>query len=83
MLALGRAFNGWLLIADGFDFDVIDAHYYYPDGVAAAILASWFGKPFVDYTARGSDLTLLPEYPVPRRWIQWAEARGGVHRCVP
>jgi hypothetical protein len=52
------------LIADGFDFDVIDAHYYYPDGVAAAILASWFGKPFV-ITARGSDLTLLPEYPCP------------------
>ncbi len=75
MLALGARSTVAKLIADGFDFDVIDAHYYYPDGVAAAILASWFGKPFV-ITARGSDLTLLPEYPVPRRWIQWAEARA-------
>ena len=27
------------LARDGFDFDLIDAHYFYPDGVAAAILA--------------------------------------------
>jgi teichuronic acid biosynthesis glycosyltransferase TuaC len=26
------------VLAEGFDFDVIDAHYYYPDGVAAALL---------------------------------------------
>ena len=24
------------LLSDGYDFDVIDAHYFYPDGVAAA-----------------------------------------------
>ena len=27
------------LIRDGFDFDLIDAHYYYPDGVAAGMVA--------------------------------------------
>lgn len=37
-------------------FDVIDAHYFYPDGVAASYLARALGKPFV-VTARGSDLT--------------------------
>jgi glycosyltransferase involved in cell wall biosynthesis len=52
----------------GFDFDLIDAHYYYPDGVAAAIVARALGKPFI-VTARGTDLNLVPEYPLPRRRI--------------
>ena len=29
---------------DGFDFDLIDAHYFYPDGVAAVMLARHFQK---------------------------------------
>ncbi|HEU6455698.1 MAG TPA: glycosyltransferase [Roseateles sp.] len=57
------------LIADGFDFDLIDAHYYYPDGVAAGILARKLGKPFV-VTARGTDLNLIPQYAYPRRLIR-------------
>lgn len=56
------------LIRDGFDFDLIDAHYYYPDGVAAGLLAEWLGKPFV-VTARGTDLNLIARYAVPRRLI--------------
>jgi teichuronic acid biosynthesis glycosyltransferase TuaC len=56
------------LIADGFDFDLIDAHYYYPDGAAAAILARKLGKPFV-VTARGTDLNLIPQYSYPRKLI--------------
>lgn len=81
-LALGARATVARLIRGGFDFDVIDAHYYYPDGVAAAILAAWFKKPFV-ITARGSDLTLLPDYAIPRRWIQWAESRadGSIGVC--
>lgn len=57
------------LIRDGFDFDLIDAHYYYPDGVAAGILARKLDKPFV-VTARGTDLNLIPQYAYPRRLIQ-------------
>jgi teichuronic acid biosynthesis glycosyltransferase TuaC len=53
---------------DGFDFDIIDAHYYYPDGVAAMLLSKWFGKPFV-VTARGTDLNLVPQYAWPRKLI--------------
>ncbi|WP_137918843.1 glycosyltransferase family 4 protein [Hydrogenophaga sp. 2FB] len=53
---------------EGFDFDLIDAHYYYPDGVAAGLLAKWLGKPFV-VTARGTDLNLIPQYPFPRKLI--------------
>ena len=56
---------------EGFDFDVIDAHYYYPDGVAAALLARWFGKPLV-VTARGTDVNLIPDHRLPRLLIQWA-----------
>jgi teichuronic acid biosynthesis glycosyltransferase TuaC len=54
--------------ASGFEFDAIDAHYFYPDGVAAATLARRLGVPFV-VTARGSDVTLLPRYERPRRLI--------------
>lgn len=50
------------------DFDVIDAHYLYPDGVAAVRLGAALGKPVV-LSARGSDVTLLPRYAVPRHRI--------------
>lgn len=63
------------IIASGFDFDAIDAHYFYPDGVAAALLAQWFGRPLV-VTARGSDVTQLPDYAAPRRMIRWAAAEA-------
>ena len=63
------------LIDDGFDFDVVDAHYYYPDGVAAALVARHFGKPFT-VTARGSDLNVLSAHAVPRRLMQWAAAHA-------
>ena len=63
------------LIDEGDDFDLIDAHYFYPDGVAAALLAQWFNKPLV-ITARGSDITLLPQFALPRRMIKWAARRA-------
>lgn len=56
------------LIDDGHRFDAIDAHYAYPDGVAAIALGRAFNLPVV-ITARGSDITLLPEYKIPRRRI--------------
>jgi len=62
------------LRAEGFDFDLIDAHYYYPDGVAAALLGAYFKKPVV-VTARGTDINLIASYPWPRRMLCWAGAR--------
>lgn len=56
---------------EGWDFDLIDAHYYYPDGVAAALLARWLGKPLV-VTARGTDLNVIARMRVPGRMIRWA-----------
>ena len=51
--------------------DVIDAHFFYPDGVAAVMIGRELGIP-VTITARGSDLTLMPDFALPRRWILWA-----------
>ena len=65
--ALGR------LLAEGHAFDAIDAHYVYPDGVAAVWLGRRFGLPVV-VTARGSDVTSCPDYFFPRRLIRQAIA---------
>jgi len=56
------------LARDGFEFDLIDAHYFYPDGVASALLARRLGKPFV-VTARGSDINRIAQLAGPRRLI--------------
>jgi teichuronic acid biosynthesis glycosyltransferase TuaC len=53
----------------GLDFDAVDAHYLYPDGVAAVWLGRRLARPVV-ITARGSDVTRLPQYAVPRRLIR-------------
>jgi glycosyltransferase involved in cell wall biosynthesis len=55
--------------------DIIDAHYLYPDGVAATLIGKWLGIPVV-MTARGTDVSLIPKYPVPRRLILRACARA-------
>jgi teichuronic acid biosynthesis glycosyltransferase TuaC len=70
------------LIENGFDFDLIDAHFYYPDGVAAGIVAKKLRKPFF-VTARGTDLNLIPNFSRPRRMIQNTarEARGSIGVC--
>ena len=57
------------LLAEGERFDLIDAHYLYPDGVAAEWLGRALGLPVV-VTARGSDVSLLPSHALPRRMIQ-------------
>lgn len=56
------------MIAEGYDFDLIDAHYFYPDGVAATMIGKALGKPVV-ITARGTDINLIPRYPKPRQMI--------------
>ena len=53
------------------DFDLIDAHYFYPDGVAAILLGKVLGKPVV-ITARGTDVNYIPRFAVARRMIQYA-----------
>jgi glycosyltransferase involved in cell wall biosynthesis len=62
-------------IRDGRDFDLIDAHYFYPDGVGAVLLGRALDRPVI-VTARGSDLNLIAQHAVPRRWIRWAARRA-------
>jgi glycosyltransferase involved in cell wall biosynthesis len=61
------------LLAAGLTFDAIDAHYVYPDGVAAVWLGRALGRPVV-ITARGTDVNLIPRYAMPRRLIRGAIA---------
>ena len=56
---------------NGYRFDAIDSHYFYPDGVAAALLSKWLKIPLV-ITARGTDLNLIADYRIPKKWIKWA-----------
>ncbi len=63
------------LLADGVKVDLIDAHYFYPDGVAAVWLGHEFDLPVV-VTARGTDISLIPGYARPRRLIVEAARRA-------
>jgi len=67
---LYRAMHGEFrrLQAAGLKVDLIDAHYFYPDGVAAVWLARAFLLPVV-VTARGTDINLIPAFAYPRRLI--------------
>lgn len=56
------------LVAEGFDFDVLDAHYFYPDSIAALGIAQALKKPFM-VTARGTDINLIPANETAKRRI--------------
>ena len=58
-----------------FDFDLIDAHYVYPDGFAAVMLGWFFRKPVV-VSARGTDINLYANFPVIRKILQYTLRRA-------
>lgn len=51
------------------NIDLIDGHYFYPDGVAIERVASGLNIPFT-CTARGTDINLVPTYPKARKMLQ-------------
>ena len=63
------------LIDAGWQPDLIDSHYLYPDGVAAAMLAHRLRIPFV-MTARGTDVNVIAHMPGPGRRIIDSAARA-------
>ena len=65
----------------GFDFDVIDSYYLYPDGVAAAWLARRFDRPFV-MSALGTDVSLIPDWAPSRAMILSAVQRSAATTAV-
>lgn len=76
-MALGALATAKSIQRAGFDFDLIDAHYYYPDGVVASMLARWLHKPLT-ITARGTDINLIAQFDRPRKLIQ----RAGGQACA-
>lgn len=60
-----------------FNFDLIDAHFIYPDGVAAGLIAKALKKRVV-MTARGTDINWYPQFrlirPLIRRALMEADA---------
>ncbi len=82
LLYLGARRAAKRLQAEGYGFDLIDAHYFYPDGIAATLLGHELGKPVV-ITARGTDVNLIGDFALPRRMILWAarQAAGIITVC--
>ena len=58
-----------------FDFDLIDSHFAYPNGVAAVRLAERLGKPVV-ITARGHDIAKCPDMPIVGPQVRQAICRA-------
>jgi glycosyltransferase involved in cell wall biosynthesis len=63
-----------------FEFDLIDAHFGYPEGIVAAMLARAIRIPFV-ITLRGSEL-MFASYKARRLAMQWAFRRASKIICV-
>lgn len=57
-----------------FDFDLIDAHFAYPDGFAAVLLGRWFRRP-VCITLRGTEI-LQSRTRSGRQLCDWAISRA-------
>lgn len=57
------------LMQEGKSFDLIDGHYFFPDGVAIAKVAQQCKLPFT-CTARGTDINLVPQLPKARKMLE-------------
>lgn len=81
----GKSLDGALLYASAlgaarrlsrrFHFDVIDAHFGYPDGFAAVMLGRSLGRPVV-VTLRGTEPLVAATEPRRRRALAWALRRA-------
>jgi len=77
---VGMAIHGLMMFAgvlssvkqlrQTFAFDLIDAHYVYPDGCAAVLLGRYLKCPVV-VSARGSDIHQFSEMRFIRPWLRW------------
>jgi glycosyltransferase involved in cell wall biosynthesis len=58
-----------------FDFDLIDAHFVYPDGFAAVLLGRILGRPVV-VSARGSDINRYSTFTLIRSLLRYTLKRA-------
>lgn len=63
------------LVGAGFNFDLIDAHWTYPDILAAYLLSRQYKKPFV-VTIRGREALYLGERGGRKRLLDWCLQRA-------
>lgn len=65
-------------------FDCIDAHYVYPDGLAAALIGRMLSIPVV-ISARGTDINQFPSFRMIRPQIRWTlkQATGVIGVSTP
>ena len=67
------------------EYDLIDAHHVYPDGLAATMLGAFLKKPVV-VSARGSDINVFPEFrsirPLIKRVLTRADAVVAVSQAL-
>ena len=70
-LAMSLFFCARKIRKNGFKFELLDGHYFYPDGVATAIVAKILKVPYL-VTARGTDINLISSYKIPGKLIRWA-----------
>lgn len=59
------------ILDEGFEFDLIDAHYFFPDGVAASLLGKYFNKPVV-ISALGTDINVVMKSAIAKQMMLWA-----------
>jgi teichuronic acid biosynthesis glycosyltransferase TuaC len=64
-------------LRERFHFDVVDAHWAYPDGVAAAVVARDSGVPLA-LTVRGDDVNVFGRERGRRQSIRWALRQASV-----
>lgn len=62
-------------IRDQFNFDIIDAHYVYPDGFAAVLLGNVLKRPVV-VSARGSDINVFSTLRTIRPFLKFTLNRA-------
>ena len=68
-------------LREDFPFDLIHAHFGYPDGVVAAKLAKRYKVPFI-ITEHASWVPWMNNYPTARRRAVWAASRCSFHIAV-
>ena len=62
-------------------FDCVDAHFVYPDGFAAVLIAKLLRLPVI-VTAHGSDLSSYPQFRILRPLIRWTLHHADRVICV-
>ena len=68
-------------LRETFPFDLIHAHFSYPDGVVAAKLAARYNVPFM-ITEHASWTPWMNDYPTVNRQAVWASERSAFHIAV-